>query len=176
MEAAIISQMSMIVYQSPECNATAETSNITLCTSCRNCIFVLALSSFPSNGKGFIRKFCLSLVVSWLISRRVWKAGYCSNLSWQVPVQEFSKSVISVHPRFVNTPEEPAAFMFSLPADGSRGSYRTLVSSSRTKQCYTSVFPFKCAYCPVSLLLKHVVFIFPFCTTLNTSCTWHYWC
>ena len=98
-------------------------------------------------------------MVSWLISPRVWKAGYCSNLSWQVPVQEFSKTVISVHSHFVNTPEEPAAFMFSLPADGSRGSYQTLVSSNRTKQRYTSVFPFKCTYCPVSLLLKkHDVF------------------
>jgi hypothetical protein len=48
--------------------------------------------------------------------------------------------------------------MFSLPEDGSRGSYLTLVSSNRTKQCHISGFPFKCTYCPVSPWLKHVVF------------------
>lgn len=67
---------------------------------------------------------------------------------------------MSVHSCFVNTPEEPAAFMFSLPGDGSRGSYRTLISSNQTKQCYISVFPFKCTYCLVSLWLKHMFFLY----------------
>jgi len=148
-EAAIVSQRPIIIYQSPECN-TPEDVNLHQ-HHCRNlkyhmmyfwqklyfCLtFVLASLSFlPSNGKDFIAKIFSSLVVSWLVSWRGWKASYSSNLSWQVPVQKFSKTVISVHSCFVNTPEEPAPFMFTLPEDGSRGSYQTPVSSNQTKQC-----------------------------------------
>ena len=181
--------MSIIIYQSPECN-TPEDVNLHE-HHCRNlkyhmmylwqklyfCFtFVLASPSFPSNGKDFISKNVLitggflTYILKNLKSRILFQPLLTSSSARILKNCYLSPLLFCQHSRGTCCLYVQPSWRWKQrfpPNTGKQQLDETVLYLSISIQVHIlSSF---------SLVKTWCFFIFPFCTTLNMPCTWHCW-